>query len=206
MPLRLPPNTVNDPLTVLRDDPVMADLIDEYGPIEVEPAEHEYQRLAVSIINQQLSTASANAVRERILTLFEEPITPTAMLAADRNALRDAGVSQRKVEYLCDAAEAFQREDYTRGGLAGRPDEDVVDALTEIRGVGEWTARMYCMFVLGREDVLPLGDLAVRRGIDALYGTGDGSMTPKAMRAVAENWRPYRSYGTRYVWLDYESE
>lgn len=184
----------------------MTGLIDEYGPVDVEPTENEYQRLAVSIINQQLSTASANAVRERVLALFDEPITPSTMLAIDGDTLRDTGVSRRKVEYLHEAAAAFRREDYTRSGLEGRSDEDVVDQLTEIRGVGEWTARMYLIFVLGREDVLPLGDLAVRNGIDELYGASNGSTTREEMREIANRWRPYRSYGTKYVWRAYESD
>ncbi|MCL9814955.1 DNA-3-methyladenine glycosylase 2 family protein [Natranaeroarchaeum aerophilus] len=184
----------------------MADLIDEHGPVHVEPAENEYQRLVVSIINQQLSTASANAVRERVVSLFEEPITPTAMLAVDQDALRDAGVSRQKVEYLREAAEAFRRGDFTRSGLKDSSDEDIVATLTEIRGIGEWTARMYLIFVLGREDVLPLGDLAVRNGVDELYGNGDGSMTRTEMHEIANVWRPYRSYGTKYVWQAYESD
>ncbi|MFC7115527.1 DNA-3-methyladenine glycosylase family protein [Natronoarchaeum sp. GCM10025703] len=197
---------MSDPLATLRDDPVMARLIDEHGPVNVDPATHEYQRLAVSIINQQLSTASANAVRERVFSLFDEPITPTTMLDVDEDSLRDAGVSGQKVEYLQTAADAFQRGAYTRDGLADHPDDEVVAKLTEIRGVGEWTARMYLLFVLGREDVLPLGDLAVRNGIDELYGSGDGSTTRGEMREIAERWRPYRSYGTKYVWRAYESD
>lgn len=197
---------MGDPLETLQDDPVMARLADEYGPVTIQPADHEYQRLTVSIINQQLSTASANAVRERVFELFDEPITPSAMLTVDEDALREAGVSGRKVEYLRNTAEAFQREDYTRSGLEGCSGEVVVERLTRIRGVGGWTARMYLIFVLGREDVLPLGDLAVRSGIDALYGNGTGSMTRDEMRAVADRWRPYRSYGTKYVWRAYESD
>ncbi|QSG03149.1 DNA-3-methyladenine glycosylase family protein [Natranaeroarchaeum sulfidigenes] len=197
---------MGDPLETLRDDPVMARLIDEHGPVEISPADHEYQRLAVSIINQQLSTASANAVQERVFELFDEPITPNAMLTVEENALREAGVSRQKVEYLRNTAEAFRRKDYTRSGLKEDSDETVVERLTEIRGVGKWTARMYLIFVLGRKDVLPLGDLAIRNGIDALYGDGTGSMTREEMRAVADRWRPYRSYGTEYVWRAYESD
>ena len=141
----------------------MAELVDRYDPYterDVEP----FERLCVSIINQQLSTASAAAVRER----------------------------------------AFGEADLTPEGLADRSDEAVVDRLTEIRGVGPWTAEMYLIFVLERSDVLPLGDLAIRRGIEDLYGDGDG-MSRAEMRKVAESWRPYRSHGTRYVWAAYES-
>jgi len=81
----------------------------------------------------------------------------------------------------------------------------VIDRLTQIKGIGEWTAHMYLMFVLERRDVLPLGDLAVRQGIQQLYGDGV-EMTRAEMRDVAEAWRPYRSVATRYIWAEYESD
>lgn len=186
----------------LAGDPTMATLMERHGPVSIEPADDPFRRLAVSIINQQLSTASANAVRERV---FEElgEVTPTAVLETDEGALREAGLSEAKVDYLDSTARAFRDRDYSREALAHLDDESVVDRLTDIRGVGEWTAEMYLIFVLGREDVLPLGDLAVRRGIQAQYGNG-ADLDRAAMREIGERWRPYRSYGTRYIWLEYE--
>ncbi|RZH67551.1 DNA-3-methyladenine glycosylase family protein [Natrinema altunense] len=189
---------------VLREDPVMAGLLDRHDPY-VEPDWSEYERLCISIINQQLSTASAAAVRERVFEFLEGAVTPESVLAADEAALRDAGLSGRKVEYVRNAARAFQKNDYTRAGLAGHSDAAVVDLLTEIKGIGEWTARMYLLFVLERPDVLPLGDLAVRRGIEELYAGGD-ALTRAEMREIAEPWRPYRSAATRYIWAEYESD
>lgn len=188
---------------VLRQDPVMAGLIETYEPY-VEPEYDEYERLCISIINQQLSTASAAAIRERVFELFDGGVTPEAILDTDADALRAAGLSGRKIEYLRNAARAFRENDYTRDGLADCSNDEVVDRLTEIKGIGEWTARMYLLFVLDRPDVLPLGDLAVRRGIEQLYGNGE-EMTRAEMRAVAEQWRPYRSVATRYIWAEYES-
>ncbi|WP_248895506.1 DNA-3-methyladenine glycosylase family protein [Haloplanus halobius] len=185
---------------VLRTDPVMADLIETHGDNRVTPAEGPFRRLAVSIINQQLSTASAAAIRERAFDSLGE-VTPESVLAADRDSLRDAGLSRTKVDYLRNAAEAFRDRDLTPAGLADHDDEAVVEELTRITGIGRWTAEMYLIFVLGREDVLPLGDLAVRRGLETLYGVDDRA----AMRDVADAWRPYRSYGTLYVWDAYES-
>ncbi|WP_251328324.1 DNA-3-methyladenine glycosylase family protein [Haloplanus pelagicus] len=184
---------------VLRADPVMADLIATYGDRRLRPAENQFRRLVVSIVNQQLSTASAAAIRERVFDRLGE-VTPATVLAADRDTLRDAGLSGTKVDYLRNAATAFRERDLTREGLADYDDEAVIDELTTITGVGRWTAEMYLLFVLGREDVLPLGDLAVRRGLEDLYGCA----SRPAMRAVADDWRPYRSYGTLYVWAHYE--
>lgn len=189
----------------LRDDPVMARLLDAHEPY-TERRWAEFERLVVSIVNQQLSTASAAAVRERVFDLLDRDVTPETVLAADPEALRDAGLSGTKVEYVRNAAEAFLERDLTREGLADHTDEEVIDLLTDVRGVGEWTANMYLLFVLERDDVLPLGDLAVRRGIERLYGDGNGEMTREEMRAVAERWRPYRSHATRYIWAEYEAD
>ncbi|WP_222919385.1 DNA-3-methyladenine glycosylase 2 family protein [Natrinema sp. SYSU A 869] len=190
--------------SVLREDPVMAALVDRHDPY-VEPDWDEYERLCISIINQQLSTASAAAVRERMFDLLERDVTPASVLAADEAALRDAGLSRSKVEYIQNAARAFQENDYTRAGLASHSNSEAIDLLTEIKGIGAWTARMYLLFVLERPDVLPLGDLAVRRGIEQLYGDGE-ELTRAEMREIAEPWRPYRSVATRYIWAEYESD
>jgi DNA-3-methyladenine glycosylase II len=195
---------ISDALPVLREDPVMAELIETHDPYE-EPDWNEYERLCISIINQQLSTASASAIRERVFELVDGELTPDAVLNADDEALRAAGLSGRKVEYLRNAGRAFQTDDYTREGLADCSNAEVVDQLTEIKGIGEWTARMYLLFVLRRPDILPLGDLAVRRGIEELYGDGE-ELTRAEMRSIAEQWRPYRSVATRYIWADYESD
>jgi len=189
---------------VLREDPVMAGLLDRHDPY-AEPDWDEYERLCILIINQQLSTASAAAVRERVFDLLEGDVTPASVLAADEAALRDAGLSRSKVEYVQNAARAFRENDYTQTGLASYTDDEVVDRLTDIKGIGAWTARMYLLFVLERPDVLPLGDLAVRRGIEQLYGDG-GELTHAEMREIAEPWRPYRSVATRYIWAEYESD
>ncbi|ELZ49651.1 HhH-GPD family protein [Halorubrum coriense DSM 10284] len=201
------PADATDPIAAtLRADPTMATLIDRHGPLDVAPADDEFARLCTSIVNQQLSTASAAAIRERFVGVLGGDPTPDRVLAADRAALREAGLSGTKVEYLRNVAAAFRDDerDFTREGLAEASDEAVVDRLTEITGVGPWTARMYLIFALGREDVLPLGDLAVRRGFEQIYNGGE-SLSRAEMREIGEAWRPYRSYGTRYVWAEYES-
>ena len=196
----------DDVAATLREDPTMAALVDRHGPLDVAPADDEFGRLCTSIVNQQLSTASANAIRERFLDVLGGDPTPDRVLDADEDALGEAGLSGTKVEYLRNVAAAFRDDerDFTRAGLAGVSDEAVVDRLTEIRGVGEWTARMYLIFALGREDVLPLGDLAVRKGIERVYNDG-AELSRAEMREIGERWRPYRSYGTRYIWAEYES-
>ena len=198
------PDSDRDPEAVLRADPVMATVIDRREPHPLESNPDEYERLCVSIINQQLSTASAAAVRERVFDVLEGEVTPETVLAASRDELRDAGLSRTKVDYVENAARAFQERDLTREGLADYTNEDVRRELTRINGVGDWTARMYLMFVLQRPDVLPLGDLAVRRGIEQLYNDGE-ALSRAEMRSIADPWRPYRSLASRYLWAEYEA-
>lgn len=193
-----------DPESVLRRDPVLADVIDRRDPLPIESFDCAYERLCVSIVNQQLSTASARAVRERVVDVLEGDVRPETVLAADEEALLEAGLSGQKLEYLEHAARAFRERDLSREGLADRSNAAVVDELTRIHGVGEWTARMYLIFVLERPDVLPLGDLAVRRGIEQLYNEGE-ELSRAEMRAIAEPWRPYRSLASRYIWAEYEA-
>lgn len=190
------------PYETLRNDETMASLVEEFGRVPVEPVEsgEEFRRLVVSITNQSVSTESARAVRSRLFDTLED-VTPQSVLETPPEELASTGVGEAKSEYLQETARAFRENDYSREAFVDVSNEEVRDALTEIRGVGEWTANMYLIFVLGREDVLPLGDLAVRRGIESLYGVE----TRDEMREIAEDWKPYRSYGTRYVWKWYES-
>ncbi|QIB74811.1 DNA-3-methyladenine glycosylase 2 family protein [Halogeometricum borinquense] len=180
----------------IRNDERLAPLVEEHGELAIEPADDEFERFVVSIINQQLSTQSAAAIRERLFDRFE--VTPEAMLNADETALRDVGLSSQKISYIQNVATAFQTDDLTRSGMADLTDEDVLTRLTEIRGVGDWTAKMYLMFVLGREDVFPVEDLGIRKAMAELYQMDENDRA--AMVERAEAWRPYRSVASRYLW------
>ncbi|PSQ24967.1 DNA-3-methyladenine glycosylase 2 family protein [Halobacteriales archaeon QS_9_67_17] len=187
------------PYEALRDDPKLAPLIDEHGELGLDPADDPFARLVVSVCNQQLSTASAAAIEERLFDRFE--VTPDAMLAADEAALRDVGLSEQKVGYVRNIAEAFRDGDLSVDRLDAMDDDEVKAALTEITGVGEWTAEMFLIFVLAREDVFPVGDLGIRKGMATLYGFDE---TDRAgMSEHATRWKPYRSYASRYLWRAY---
>jgi 3-methyladenine DNA glycosylase/8-oxoguanine DNA glycosylase len=193
---------VDEPYDALRRDDTMASLVDDFGRVEVTPAEpgEEFRRLVVSITSQSVSTESARAVRTRLFDRLGD-VTPREVLETPPEELVSVGLGETKAEYVRNAARSFESGDYTREAFADASNGEVRDALTDIRGIGEWTANMYLIFVLGREDVLPLGDLAVRRGIEGLYGVE----AREEMRGIAKAWKPYRSYGTRYVWEWYES-
>lgn len=188
-----------DVITALRSDPTLGPLIEEHGVLTIEPADDSFQRVTVSIINQQLSSASAAAIRDRVFDRFD--VTPAAMLDADEDTLRDAGLSRQKIQYIKNIAEAYLERDFGYDYFEDKDDATVMDELTDIRGIGTWTAKMYLMFCLGREDVFPVEDLGIRKGMWTLY---DEDMTRTEMYETAEDWRPYRSYASRYLWRAYD--
>lgn len=182
----------------LRTDPVLNSVIDTYGPLSLESAEDPFARLVVSIINQQLSTTSASAIRERVFDRFE--IAPDPLLDADETELRELGLSHQKIEYVQNAARAFSENRFTHDFFEGMTNQAVIEELTSIRGVGVWTAKMFLMFALGRKDIFPVEDLGVRNGMVELYG----ECTREEMTEIAEHWRPHRSIATLYIWQYYE--
>jgi DNA-3-methyladenine glycosylase II len=184
---------------LLGRDPQMATLIDRFDSVTVEPADREFQRFVVAILNQSISTAAADSIRADLFGTVDGPLTPRAVLERDHGTLADL-MGAQKATYVQNAARAYENG-LSADRLADRGDEAVVDRLTDITGVGQWTARMYLLFVLGREDVFPVGDLAVRRSMERLYG--DDSR--EAMVERSRDWAPYRSYATKYLWAEYES-
>lgn len=183
------------PHDVLRDDPALEPLVADHGELSLEPAPDPFERLVVSIVRQQLSMASADAIRERLFERFE--IEPASLRAASNDALADVGLSERKAETIRNAAVAFDERGYSGDYFAGRSDDAVRDELTRITGIGPWTAKMFLMFGLGREDVFPVEDLGIRKGMWTVF---DEDMTREAMTERAERWRPYRSIASLYLW------
>ncbi len=187
-----------DPIDYLSRDPVLAPIIAEHGRLDIGPADDMFKRLIIAVINQQLSSASADAIRERV---FEEiEVTPTGVLEADTQTLRDSGLSSQKTKYFRNVANAFHTEDYTRESFANLTDKEVIARVTDIKGIGLWSAKIFLIFCLGREDVFPVEDLGIRRGMEELYGDFDRD----EMVQKAEDWQPYRSYASRYVWRAYD--
>ena len=182
----------------LGEDPDLGPLVAEHGELTLAPAEDTFHRLVVSIVNQQLSSESAASIRDRLERRFD--ITPATMLGADEAALRETGLSGQKVEYVRNVARAYREREYP-AALADLDDGAVVEELTDITGVGTWTAKMYLLFCLGRADVFPVEDLGVRRGMESLFGA---DTTRREMETIAERWRPYRSYATLHLWRHYE--
>ena len=190
---------MSDPHDRFRDDPDLGPLVDEHGALVVEPHDDPFERLVVSIVRQQVSMDAAAAIETRLFDAVDA--TPEAMAAADPAVLRDAGLSSQKTEYVRNAAEAFTERGYDRDYFRELSDDAIRDELTSIAGVGPWTANMFLVFALGREDVFPVGDLGIRKGMQSLFGE---DTTRAEMRDIAKRWRPYRSYASLYVWRAYE--
>lgn len=185
---------MSTPHEAIRSDDVLGPFVDRYGELELDPDPDMFRRLVVSVLRQQVSMASAEATRARLFETVE--VTPAGVLEADPETLRDCGLSRQKAEYVRNVATAFDDE-YDRAYFVGLSDERVIEELTTIKGIGEWTARMQLLFSLGRPDVFPIGDLGVRKGMRSLF---DPEMTREAMVSEAERWAPYRSYATLYLW------
>jgi DNA-3-methyladenine glycosylase II len=186
---------VSEPHEQLRADEYLGPLVVAHGPLEIEPAEDFFERFVTSILRQQVSMASAAATRERLFDAVT--VTPDGVLAADDATLRDAGLSAQKTRYVNNIAEAFVERGWNRAAFEGMSDDAVRAALTDVTGVGEWTANMQLLFALGREDVFPVGDLGIRNGMETIL---DADLTRAEMVDRAERWAPYRSYASLYLW------
>lgn len=184
----------------LREDEYLGPIVDEVGPLTLDPAEDAFRRLVVSICNQQVSMASAAAIRERLFDAVE--ITPAGIRAADDETLREAGLSRQKTRYLNEIADAFHEHGWTSDDFAAMDNDEVRETLTDITGVGPWTADMFLLFVVARPDVFPVGDLGVREGLKTLvdHHGEDPEMTRGEMTEFAERWAPVRSYAALYLW------
>lgn len=173
--------------------------IDRIGPVGLRRQRHRFGALCRAIISQQLGAGAARSIHRRFLKLFAPARSPdpAALLRIHGRRLRSCGLSTRKVEYLRGLGEAFVSGDLSRLKLSRLGDEEVIEALTRLRGVGRWTAEMFLIFSLGRLDVFSAGDLALVTAAGRVEGR---SLSPKAAARVAERWSPYRSVASLYLW------
>lgn len=194
-----------------RVDPVMRALVDAHGPLTLEqrrrgrPAD-AYGALLRSIVGQQLSTKAASTIYGRMLELFGgHAPTPRQLLAADPEQIRAAGLSRPKIGYLRDLAQHVEDGELELDRLIDLPDEDAIAQLTAVKGLGRWSADMFLMFHLGRPDVLPVGDLGIRRAVQVEYGLRK-LPDPKRLEKVAKPWRPYRTLACLYLWSSLDNK
>ncbi len=181
-----------------RADPILGGHIRAHAGAMLQPRNDAFFSLARSIVGQQISVLAAAAVWERFVAAVGE-IRPRAVVRKDEDTLRGCGLSRAKAGYILSLAEHF-----LNGGLDERAwdhmrDEAVIENLTQVKGIGRWTAEMFLIFHLLRPDVLPVGDLGLQRAIGNDYFGGERP-TRAQMLAIAEPWRPFRSVATWYLW------
>jgi DNA-3-methyladenine glycosylase II len=190
-------------------DPTMAALIERIGEIDLEtrlqrrseeaPAD-AYGALLRAIVGQQLSTKAARTIYGRILDLFDGSTPPPErLLEANEQDLRAAGLSGRKVEYIRDLAAHVISGELELDRLDRLSDEEAIEEIVAVRGLGQWTAEMFLLFHLERPDVLSGGDLGIRKAVQIEYGL-DEMPTPTRVLEIGEAWRPHRSLASLYLW------
>jgi DNA-3-methyladenine glycosylase II len=185
-----------------RNDRVMKRLIPRFGEARLHSRGDAFTTLSRSVVGQQISVKAAQSVWNRFIALASPqggPLLPQAVSSLDTTALRGAGLSARKAEYLQDLAHHFASGQVHVAQWDAMNDEAIIEELVAIRGIGRWTAEMFLIFHLMRPDVLPLDDLGLIKGISLNYFSGE-SVSRAEAREVAEAWAPFRSVATWYVW------
>jgi DNA-3-methyladenine glycosylase II len=185
-------------------DPILAKLIKRIGPFKLKlgPINSPFHALTESIVYQQLHGKAAATIFARVQALFASPkfLCPHEVSAMSEESLRSAGLSQSKLSSIKDlAAKAIEGIVPTAAQLKKMDDQEIIERLTAIRGIGSWTVEMLLIFRLGRPDVLPVHDYGVRKGFATIYGY-DHLPKPKELEAYGERWRPYRTVAAWYLW------
>ncbi|MDR2047270.1 MAG: DNA-3-methyladenine glycosylase 2 family protein [Clostridiales bacterium] len=186
-------------------DPVLGGVIERYGVIKYELETAYFDALLSTVIGQQLSGKVADTIWKRFVSLADGGLTPEKVLALSDEKMRGTGVSGNKARYLKNIAQAAveKRIDFDR--FREMTDREIIDALTAVKGIGGWTAEMFLIFSLGREDVFSNGDGGLERAVNNLYGGGGALRGAERVKKAAE-WKPYRSIASLYLWKSLENK
>lgn len=190
-----------------RRDPILAAVIRKYRsrtPLEVSKME-PFAALVRTITAQQLSTKAAATIHARVVALMPAGVNPEAVLAVTDEQLRQAGLSRQKAAYVRDLAAKAASGELPLYTLHRLTDEEVIDAIVKVKGLGRWSAEMFLMFRLRRPDVLPVDDLGIVTAIMRLYGLRK-KPKPDRIRKIGEVWRPYRTVACWYLWRSLENQ
>jgi DNA-3-methyladenine glycosylase II len=188
-----------------RSDPILSEIIDRVGNYRIEFREPNFETLVKSIVYQQLSGRVASVIFGRLVTAAGGRVTPESILKLRPSRMRTLGLSTQKTAYIRDLAR------HTRDGrlvfeeLPALPDGEAIERLTQVKGIGEWTAHMFLMFALRRPDILPVGDLGIRNAIRRAYRLEQLPGVAE-IENIAVRWRPYRTVASWYLWRSLEGE
>ncbi len=183
-------------------DPKLRILIKQYGDCTLEPHTDYYRSLVRAIIGQQLSVKAAQSIYNRFLDLFGGVMpTPEQILKIDDESLRAAGLSYSKIKYVKDLASHIIDGRLDLDHIATLPNEDVIEQLVAVKGIGEWSAHMFMIFSLGRTNILPSGDLGIKNAFRSIYALKEVPDTAKMLQISLQNrWNPYQSIASWYLW------
>jgi len=203
-----------------KSDPVMRAIIERIGPCRMRFSPPEFHSLAEAIVYQQLNGKAAATIFQRFAALAGEPLTPEGILKVSDEQMRAAGLSKQKSAYLKDLAAKTSSGLLDFARLPDLPDAEVIEHLTQVKGIGVWTAHMFLMFTLKRENVLPIGDFGVRMAMYKHYlevakksAAAKKSRkrkiklpSPEQMEKIAKRWEPYRSVACWYLWQSLDTK
>jgi DNA-3-methyladenine glycosylase II len=186
-----------------RSDPVLSGIIESVGDYRIEFREPDFETLVKSITFQQLSGRVANVIFGRLAAAAGGRLTPASILKLRPARMRSVGLSRQKTEYIRDLARHARDGALVFEELHSLTDREVIERLTQVKGIGVWTVHMFLIFALQRLDVLPTGDLGIRAAIRKAYGL-EALPTPAEMEAMAQAWRPYCTVASWYLWRSME--
>jgi DNA-3-methyladenine glycosylase II len=192
---------------LLRRDPILAELIRKHGPCGLAAAQRSdhFSALVRAITGQQLSTKAAATIYGRLAALMPGGVTPESLASLSDEQLRAVGMSRQKGTYFRDLCDKVLSGALPLDSLESMSDEEVIAALTQVKGIGRWSAEMFLMFRLHRPDVLPVGDLGIVNAVKNVYRLRK-KPTADRIRKIGEAWRPYRSVASWYLWRSLDNE
>jgi DNA-3-methyladenine glycosylase II len=180
-------------------DPILAGIIERVGPCQLTLREPTFETLARSITFQQLHGKAARTIFERLRKAVGRRFTATGFLRLSTDELRACGLSRQKIASLTDLAQRVAGRQINFRKLSGLPDEEIIAVLSQVRGVGVWTAQMFLIFALERPNVLPLGDLGIRSAVRKAYSLAE-LPKPAELARISAKWHPYCSIASWYLW------
>jgi len=181
-------------------DPRLAKVMERYGPIKFEPEGDLFESLVESILSQQLAGPAARSIITKVRAIYSDgKLEAEEIFKTPTRKLRGAGVSPQKLRYLKDLSSRVAKGKIDLEALREMSDEEIISTLDEVKGIGPWTVHMLLIFTLGRTNVLPVNDLGIKKGVQRLYSLKE---LPKEadIKKLGENWHPYRSIASLYVW------
>jgi DNA-3-methyladenine glycosylase II len=193
------------PQKTLCRDLVMKELIKKYGELTLAESSDYFTDLVRSIVGQQLSGKAANTIWKRVEALLSGEINADNFLSVPDELMRQAGVSGNKTRYIKNIAQAVMNKSLDLENIRSFDNEEIIRQLTTIKGVGQWTAEMFLIFSLAREDVFSFGDGGLNSAINKLYGSGV-VLTKDEIKTISEKWKPYRSIACLYLWQSLDNK